>query len=118
MKILCYVLVVLSLVVLGAHFMRAEIELGVIGSLMLIGLLFIRRSWVARLVQAALVLGALEWLRTIYVLTQVRAAQGEPYTRLAVILAVVFVVTAASALLFETPALKRIYGLNRRQKSP
>ena len=112
-KVLIYVPVVLSLVVLGAHFMRYGNSIGVFGSLVLIALLIVRRPWVARLMQAVLILGALEWARTLYELVQIRAAQGQPFTRMIVILGVVAAVTFCSALLFQSPALKRIYRLDR-----
>ncbi len=108
-KVLVYVPVVLSLVILGAHFMRYGNLLGVFGSLGLIALLFVRRPWVARLMQVILVLGALEWVRTLYDLVQVRVATGQPVTRMAVILGVVALVTFCSALLFQSSVLKRVY---------
>jgi hypothetical protein len=114
-KVLLYVPVVLSLAVLGAHFMRYGNSVGVIGALLLIALLVVRRSWVARLIQVVLVLGALEWAHTIYELVQVRAAQGQPFTRMVVILGIVAAVTFLSALLFQTPALKKIYRLDRHE---
>ena len=109
MKTLLYIPIVLSLVVLGAHFMRYGNMLGVLGALVLIGLLFVRRPWVARLVQVVLVLGAAEWLRTLYTLAKWRAAQGEPFARMAIILGVVASVTLASALLFESSTLRGVY---------
>lgn len=108
-KVLVYFPIVLSLVVLGAHFMRYGNSLAVIGLAVLIGLLFIRRLWVARLIQAVLVLGALEWAHTTYMLVQMRAAQGQPFTRMLVILGIVALITACSALLFESSTLKKIY---------
>jgi hypothetical protein len=75
-KVLIYVPVVLSLVILGAHFMRYGNSIGVFGSLALIALLIVRRPWVARLMQVVLILSALEWVRTLYELVQVRAAHG------------------------------------------
>jgi hypothetical protein len=112
-KALLYVPVVLSLVVLGAHFMRYGNSVGVAAALVLIALLIVHRPWVARLMQVVLVLGALEWVYTIYELVQVRAAQGQPFTRMVVILGVVAAVTFLSALLFQTPALKETYRLDR-----
>ena len=106
--------VVLSLVILGAHFMRYGSSMGVIGSLVLVDLLMVRRPWVARLMQVVLILGALEWVRTIYELAQVRAALGQSSTRMIVILSVVVAITICSALLFQSQALKRIYRLERR----
>ena len=116
-KVLVYVPVILSLVILGAHFMRNGNTLAVVGVLLLIALLFVRLPWVARALQAALVLGALEWVHTIYELVQLRAAQGEPYTRMVVILGIVTVVTGCSALLFQTPTLKKTYGFYRRERA-
>jgi len=106
---LIYLPVVLSIVVLGAHFLRFGNMIGVAGALVLIALLFVRQPWTARLVQIVLVLGALEWVRTLIELVQVRVGFGQPYTRMAIILGVVFAVTLCSALLFETRAMKRIY---------
>jgi hypothetical protein len=108
-KVLVYVPVVLSLIILGAHFMRYENLLGVFGSLGFIALLFVRRPWVARLVQVILVLGAFEWVRTLYDLVQVRVATGQPVTRMAIILGVVAFVTFCSALLFQSSVLKKVY---------
>ena len=112
MTVLLYVPIVLSLVVLGAHFLRYQSFVGVAVSLLLVGLLFIRRAWVGRLVQVALVLGAVEWLRTLYMLAQARAALGQPATRMIVILGVVAAVTFCSAFLFQSKPLKKIYWLN------
>jgi len=111
-KSLTYVPVVLSLVVLGAHFMRYGHSAGVVGSIVLIALLFVRQPWVARLIQIALILGALEWIWTLFDLLQVRVAMGQPYIRMMVIIGVVAAVTLISALLFQTSTLKRIYKLD------
>ena len=114
-KVLFYVPVVLSLVILGAHFLRYGNSIGVFSSLVLCALLIVRRPWVARLMQVVLILGALEWVRTLYELAQARATLGQPYARMIVILGVVVAVTFCSALLFQSPTLKRIYRLDRRE---
>lgn len=110
-KILMYFPVVLSILVLGAHFLRFGNWLGVFAALLLIVLLFLRRPWVARLMQAVLVLGALEWLRTAYELGHIRALHGQPYGRMLVILGIVAAVTICSALLFQSKTLRKIYRL-------
>ena len=104
-----FTVVVLSLLMLGAHFMRYSNDIGVAFSVAPIALLFVRKPWAARVVQVVLVLGAIEWTTTLVGLVQMRMAQGMPATRLAIILGVVIVVTIAAALLFETPAMKRVY---------
>jgi hypothetical protein len=114
-KVLLYAPVVLSLAVLGAHFMRYGNWIGVFASLLVIALLFVRRPWAARVIQVVLLLGALEWAHTLYELIQIRAAHGEPFIRMAAIIGVVQIVTLLSALLFQTPVLYRIYGLEGRE---
>jgi hypothetical protein len=115
-RALLYIPVVLSFLVLGAHFLRDGKSIGVFVALILILLLFVRRPWVARLVQVALVLGALEWLRTMYELAQIRAMHGLPYGRMLAILGIVAAVTLCSALFFQTRALKDVYRHEERGK--
>ena len=62
------------------------------------------------MMQVVLVLGTLEWIRTLVMLAMWRSQQGEPFLRMVVILGVVAAVTLISALLFETQRLRRIYG--------
>ena len=112
-KALLYIPVVMSLAVIGAHFMRYGNRLGVAGASLMIALLFVKQPWVPRVVQAVLVLAALEWVRTLYVLAQMRAAMGEMSTRMVVILATVATVTLLSALAFESRTMKKTYTLDR-----
>ena len=53
-----YVPIVLSLLVLGAHFLRYGNTIVVISIVALMGLLFVPRWWVARLMQVVFALGA------------------------------------------------------------
>ena len=108
-KTLFFVLPVLSLAVLGAHFLRHGNWFGVALSLAPIALLFWQSPWVARVVQVVLVLGAAEWAHTLYELVQMRLAQNMPATRMSIILTAVIATSVASALLFETQTMKRIY---------
>jgi hypothetical protein len=97
--------------VLAAHFYRAESPVGVVAALALVAVAFVRRPWAPRVVQAGLVLGALEWLRTMATFAALRIAAGQPYMRMIVILAVVALATALAALVFERRAMRRRYGL-------
>lgn len=107
----------LSLVVLAAHFLRTGNLLLVLLILALIPLLALRRRWVRRAVQVVLVLGALEWLRTLLVLVHFRMMSGEPFGRMVVILGTVALFTALSALLFQTGRLRRRYTTSARAAS-
>lgn len=108
-KVLLYLPIVLSLLLLAAHFLRYGNTLVVIAVALSAGLLLVRRAWAARVMQLVLAVGALEWLRTLVMLVQERMVLGESYLRMAIILAVVAAITAAAALLFQARALKAIY---------
>ncbi len=110
MRPLMFVLIVLSLIVLGAHFLRAGSWWFTLGVLGLVPFLLIRRAWVARLIQIVLVFGAMEWIRTLVTLASLRSQQGGPVGRMVVILGLVAAATLGSALLLQTHSLKRVYG--------
>ncbi len=118
MKALLYIPIVLSLIVLAAHFLRAGNLLVVLAALGLVALLPLRRPWVARLVQVVLVIGALEWTRTLATLAIRRSEEGEPFLRMALILGAVTAVTLVSGLLFETPALRGRYRSGSKPPQP
>jgi hypothetical protein len=103
----------LSALVLGAHFLRRGDLSLVVVCLGLLGLLFVRRLWAARLVQLALLAGAFEWLRTLAQLLSARRAAGEPWVRLVAILGGVALLAVAGAALFETRRLRERYRVAR-----
>jgi asparagine N-glycosylation enzyme membrane subunit Stt3 len=101
--------VVLSLLVLGAHFFRAGNVIMVAAVFVVLGLLAVPRRWAARMIQAALLLGAVEWIRTLVELYRQRAQLGQPAMRLCIILGGVALVTALSAMVFRTVRLRARY---------
>ena len=101
--------VVLSLIVLGAHFMRAGSVVMVAMVLFVLGFLGVRRLWAARTVQVALLLGVVEWVRTLARLVAWRAQDGQPVLRLVLILASVALFTGLSTLMFHAARLRRWY---------
>ena len=103
--------VLLSLLVLGAHFLRAGNGVLVGAVIGLMAILLLRRPWAARAVPVALLAGAAEWVRTLYELAGARARAGEPATRLVVILGCVTVVTLLSALVFRAGRVREWYRL-------
>lgn len=88
----------MSFVLLGAHFFRAGLWPLAVGCAALLPLLLVRRTWAARLAQACLLAGSLEWAWTTFMLAQQRIALGQPWLRLVLILGAVALFTAASAL--------------------
>ena len=101
--------VIISLLLLGAHFLRAGQSILVTASLLLIIPLLLRNAWVPRLIQLVLVLGAVEWLRTLYNVAQIRMDMGMPWTRMALILGGVALFTALSGLVFRSKKLRARY---------
>jgi hypothetical protein len=99
--------VILSLFLLAAHFFRDGMEIltGVCAALPL--------RWVPPFFQVALILGAMEWLLTLYELAQVRIAMGQPWTRMVIILGAVALFTALSALVFRNKLVRQRYKPSR-----
>jgi hypothetical protein len=95
--------VVLSALVLAAHFYRSRSLPLVAISLALPLLLLVGERWSARVVQAGLLLGAVEWIRTLAFFAGQRVEAGRPWGRLAVILGAVAALTALSALAVRVP---------------
>ena len=109
MNLLRLIPVILSFALLAAHFYRSgQVVLSAVCVAMLF-FLFFRKSWVPRLFQVLLVLGALEWLRSLYYLAAMRIAWDQPWTRLAIILSAVALFTALSGLVFNSKALRARY---------
>lgn len=101
--------VVLSFLVLAAHFYRAGQQVLALACILILFLLFVKKSWVPYLLQATLVLGALEWLRSLMALVHIRMEWGQPWQRLAMILGGVALFTLLSALVFRAKGLKSRY---------
>ena len=95
--------VILSFGLLAAHFSRAD----------LLPLVVVRKAWAARSIQLLLLLGALEWIRSMFGYIEVRKAVGEDWRRLAIILVTVAILTACSGLVFRGKSLKIRYKLGK-----
>ena len=105
--------VILSFGLLAAHFSRANLFPLVIVSLLIPFLLLIRKAWAARGIQIGLVLGALEWIRSMFGYIEIRKAMGDDWGRLAIILVAVALLTACSGLVFRGKSLKLRYKLGK-----
>ena len=92
----------LACLLLAAHFYRAGDLIVAIVAVIPIALLFVRRPWAGRVVQAALVLGVIEWLRTTFLFVQERQALGGSVLRLVLILGGVALFTLAAAWLVQS----------------
>jgi len=116
MNLLRLLPVIFSFGLLAAHFSRANMFPLVIVSLVLPFLLLIKKAWVARGIQVLLLLGALEWIRAMFGYIAIRKEIGEDWTRLAIILVAVALLTAYAGLVFRGKSLKKRYQLQNRSK--
>ncbi len=98
--------VLISFLLVAAHFFRAGQVFFVILMLCMPLLLLLRQSWVPVVIQVVLLLAAVEWLRTLINIAQLRVHTGEPWVRMAVILGAVALFTAASGLVLRNAALR------------
>ncbi len=103
--------VIISALLTGAHFLRAGNHIFVIVCFVLPFGLFIRHPLSARVVQIALLLATMEWIRTTFSLIAARSEMGLSWTRLAFILGTVACFTFLSALVFFTRTLRERYKL-------
>lgn len=106
--------VILSTLLLGAHFLRTGLAVPAVMLVLFPAVLLVKRPWAARLAQLVLVLGGLEWVRTLLVFVAQRRELDQPWTRLALILGSVAFFTLGSGLLFSlSAALRERYGLEK-----
>ena len=101
--------VIISFLLLAAHFLRAGQTAIVYALLFLMLLLILRKSWVPRVIQLTLLLGAVEWVHTLISVAQVRIELGAPWTRMAIILGAVALFTVLSSLVFRNKLLRQWY---------
>lgn len=103
--------VLLSSLILSAHFYRAGSPVLVFISLSMPFILLIRSPWAVRVIQAGLIAGGGEWIITVIRLVLARQAIGAPWVRLSLILGTVAVLTFLSALVFRSQSLRERYRL-------
>ena len=107
--------VFISFLLIAAHFYRAGLAVSAYLLLSLLFLLLIRNVWVPRVIQVVLVLAALEWVRTLVNIAEVRIGMDMPWVRMAVILGAVALFTALSGLVFRSAALRSRYSNAMRE---
>ena len=86
-----------SSIIIAAHFLRSGNIIVTIACLLTPLLLLLRKPAITIGVQIMLVIAAVEWLRTAFVIAQERAAYGAPVARMLAILGSVALFTLLSA---------------------
>jgi hypothetical protein len=100
---------ILSSLVLGAHFLRDGLVVLVVISLLAPFLLLVRRRWVLHFLQGCALVAALVWAQTAYALVQTRVEEGEPWTRMLLILGGVTVFTLWAGYLLRSESVRKRY---------
>jgi len=100
----------LALLLFTAHAYRAFGPVPAFVALLVSCLLFVRTPWASRGLSVFLGFASLEWLRTLFLLTSARSADGLPWLRLAIILSLVIVLTLGALFALHTPANRRYFG--------
>ncbi|MBD3235054.1 MAG: 4Fe-4S binding protein [candidate division Zixibacteria bacterium] len=101
-----YIPLVFSILLLMAHFLRAD-NYGAIafwGAVPFV--LLLRKAWATRVLQLLLAIGAIIWIKTAFSIAQVRLEYGESWLRMALILAAVSSMTIWAALTFQKSNLR------------
>ncbi len=101
MRALLLVPAIVSTLLFGAHLLRSGWAAAAIMVAISPLLLLVRRSLATIALEALLLLGAFEWVRTLVLLVERRQTAGLPYLRMAAILGAVALLTAISAPLLE-----------------
>jgi hypothetical protein len=108
---------ILSLLLIGAHFLREGNVIFPVLSLLLIMALCVREPLVARTAQIALLLASVEWIYVTFTFVSERMTAGAPWLRLVCILGAVTALALFAAALFRSRALKEMYHLSVKPDS-
>lgn len=103
--------VTISLLLLSAHFSRAGIQILSLFFLIFPFFLLIKKQWTVKFIKVALIIGTLEWIRTLFYYIGRRIELGEPYIRLVIIIMCVALFTGLSILVFKNRSLKDYYNI-------
>ncbi len=102
MRHLLLIPIVFAALTQGAHLLRAGYPGLALLAVAMPLLLLVRHPIALRIVQGLLLAGAVEWIRTLAAILEIRKAFGEPWMRMALILGAVALISALSALAAES----------------
>lgn len=106
---LCIIPLILSSLMLSAHFYRHYNYPMMVISILVPLLLLIKKRWVLAVIQLFALGGAGVWINTIVVIADERMRSGGPWIRMAVILGTVALFTASSGFLLNLKKVKDNY---------
>lgn len=104
--------VYLSVLLLGAHYLRDGDYAMIIFWLVSPLILFHKRKWTLRAFQLLLMIGAGIWLKTIVDIAGIRLTAGQPWLRMVIILGLVALFTICSTLLLNLNSIRSTLAAN------
>ncbi len=99
------------IILLAAHFSRANHNLLAIITLGIPFLLFIKQSWVISVLQGVGYLASIAWIYSAYNYIQFRISIGDDWIRLAIILFTVALYSAWTGFFLRSSHIKNVYGM-------
>ncbi len=109
MVILCLLPIVVSSLLIAAHFYRMGSTILVFIALLLPLLLLVRQGWARSTIRIYLFIAAAEWIRSLFAFIEIYERSGLAWTRLSFILGGVALFTFSSALLLSCRPLKTYF---------
>jgi hypothetical protein len=103
----------LMIILLAAHFSRANNDILAVLSLMVPLLLFVKQKWVIDTLEMIAYLSAVVWLYGAYHYIQIRIATGDDWGRLLLIMGAVALFSAWSGYFLRSPKLMDVYGTKK-----
>lgn len=96
---------------MAAHLGRANMFILQIITLLIPFILIWKNKLSARVMQFFLIIYGIEWIRTIFYYARIRTANGDDWSRLAIILGVVVLLNFATVFVFRSKSMKARYGI-------
>jgi len=97
------------IILMAAHFSRANHDILALISLLIPLLLFIKQKWVIDILEGVAYLSALVWLYGAYRYIQIRIATGDDWGRLLLIMGAVALFSAWSGYFLRSERIKEAY---------
>ncbi len=105
--------VLFSALLFSAHISRAGYNIPAVIFLLLIGTLFIKKTYILRTWQVVLGLASLIWIQAAVGYIQTRMQMDMPWIRLLFIMIAIVLFTAFSAWWMENKKIKEFYGFEK-----
>ncbi|MEN8251397.1 MAG: hypothetical protein ABFS32_20880 [Bacteroidota bacterium] len=106
-----FIPIILCFILMAAHLSRANMMILSVVCLVIPFILIWKSKISARVIQVALIIGGLEWIRTLIYYAQIRLENDQPWLRLAIIIGVVAIFNFLTPMVFRTKSMKERYSL-------